>query len=206
MVKEKSPEQLKDEVKRLSERVRELESLVKIGQKEDLRLANEVFENASAGIVITDQSGVIQRVNQAFTGITGFSPEEVVGRDYGALFPDLESDRAPADINGRQPESKRWTKRKNGEPFLEISTTTAIRDDKGQTVQLVKSFQDITAEERLKEEGQRIKEQTEMARLMTEIITFLPDPTMVIDKEGRVIAWNKAMEGLTRITAEQMLG
>jgi PAS domain S-box-containing protein len=38
------------------------------------------------------------------------------------------------------------------------------------------------------------------------IIDFLPDATLVIDLDGRVIAWNKAMETLTGIPAESMLG
>ncbi|MDD1677895.1 MAG: SpoIIE family protein phosphatase [Methanomicrobiales archaeon] len=38
------------------------------------------------------------------------------------------------------------------------------------------------------------------------IIDFLPDSTFVIDREGRVIAWNKAMETLTGVSAEEMLG
>ncbi len=43
-------------------------------------------------------------------------------------------------------------------------------------------------------------------RQMTDIINFLPDATFVRDIEGRVIAWNKAMEGMTGIRAEDILG
>jgi len=38
-----------------------------------------------------------------------------------------------------------------------------------------------------------------------EIINFLPDATFVIDLDGKVIAWNKAIEGITGVTATQML-
>src|SRR5512137_276248 len=38
------------------------------------------------------------------------------------------------------------------------------------------------------------------------IIDFLPDATFVIDLEGKIIAWNKAMEALTKVPAESMLG
>jgi len=41
---------------------------------------------------------------------------------------------------------------------------------------------------------------------MEEIIDFLPDATLVIDRDGRVIAWNNAMETLTGVPAESMLG
>ena len=38
------------------------------------------------------------------------------------------------------------------------------------------------------------------------VIDFLPDATLVIDREGSVIAWNRAMEALTGVPAESMLG
>ena len=46
----------------------------------------------------------------------------------------------------------------------------------------------------------------ESQRRLTDIINFLPDPTLVIDAEGRVIAWNQAIEEMTGIAAEEMLG
>jgi len=38
------------------------------------------------------------------------------------------------------------------------------------------------------------------------VIDFLPDATFVIDREGTVTAWNRAMEDLTGVPAESMLG
>jgi len=46
----------------------------------------------------------------------------------------------------------------------------------------------------------------ETQRRLTDIIDFLPDPTMVMDEESRVIAWNRAMEQLTGVAAQDMLG
>jgi len=46
----------------------------------------------------------------------------------------------------------------------------------------------------------------ESQRRLTDIIDFLPDATLVIDAQSRVIAWNRAMEELTNITAGEMLG
>jgi two-component system sensor histidine kinase/response regulator len=46
----------------------------------------------------------------------------------------------------------------------------------------------------------------ESQRRLTDIIDFLPDPTLVIDVGGHVIAWNRAMEEMTGIKAEEMLG
>ena len=41
---------------------------------------------------------------------------------------------------------------------------------------------------------------------LANFIDFLPDATLVIDREGKVIAWNKAVEEMTGIKAENMLG
>ena len=46
----------------------------------------------------------------------------------------------------------------------------------------------------------------ESERRLTDIIDFLPDPTLVVDVEGRVMAWNRALEQMTGIAAEEMLG
>ena len=54
----------------------------------------------------------------------------------------------------------------------------------------------ITAEEALRERE----------RELSDIISFLPDATLVIDKNGTVLAWNRAMEEMTGVPAEQMIG
>jgi PAS domain S-box-containing protein len=46
----------------------------------------------------------------------------------------------------------------------------------------------------------------ESEKLLTDIINFLPDATFAIDREGKVIAWNRAIEELTGIPAAGMLG
>lgn len=53
----------------------------------------------------------------------------------------------------------------------------------------------------------RVEEQLRLAhRQLQDIIDFLPDATLVIDREGRVVAWNRAVEEMTGIPKEQMLG
>jgi PAS domain S-box-containing protein len=46
----------------------------------------------------------------------------------------------------------------------------------------------------------------ESERRLADIINFLPDPTLVVDGESRVIAWNRAIEEMTGVPAEKMLG
>ncbi|MFA5180785.1 MAG: LytS/YhcK type 5TM receptor domain-containing protein [Syntrophales bacterium] len=61
-------------------------------------------------------------------------------------------------------------------------------------------FRDIT-DRRQAEEALR-----ETQRRLTDIIEFLPDATLVIDRDGKVIAWNRAIESMTGVRSEEMLG
>lgn len=68
-----------------------------------------------------------------------------------------------------------------------------IRDDLGRITGVVQVAMNVT-------ERKRAEQKT------ADIINFLPDATFVIDTDGKVIAWNRAMEGLTGIQAPQMIG
>jgi PAS domain S-box-containing protein len=56
------------------------------------------------------------------------------------------------------------------------------------------------------ERKQAEKELRESQRYLSDIVGFLPDATMVIDHEGKVVAWNRAMEEFTGVKAKAMLG
>lgn len=83
--------------------------------------------------------------------------------------------------------------------LVDFSLTPVLGED-NQVLYLVAEGRDITArkhaEEALKASTQRL----------SDIIDFLPDATMVIDIEGRIIAWNRATEELTGVKAEDILG
>lgn len=74
-----------------------------------------------------------------------------------------------------------------------------IYNAKGEFIGRRASNRDIT-ERKLVEEAYR-----ETSRRLAEIIDFLPDPTMVIDKDGVVVAWNRAMEVMSGISALEIL-
>lgn len=126
--------------------------------KQNLLLADKVFEATMEGIVITDQSGVIQTVNPAFVRITGYSREEAVGRTPAIL----KSGKQPREfyeylwrclIKDGAWQGEVVNRRKNGLLYTEHLSITAIRDDSGECRHYVAVFSDITqrkqAEERL---------------------------------------------------------
>lgn len=91
--------------------------------------------------------------------------------------------------------------------------------EKSESLTLIRKQNQALSEAKTRDQEMlhRLKEEITEHRLTTrrlqaserrtaQIIDFLPDPTFVIDREGRVIAWNRAMETLTGVAADGMLG
>jgi len=117
--------------------------------EEEQRLAAQVFENSMEGIVITDVNANILRVNRAFTAITGYSEEEVIGQNSRLL----RSGRHDADfyqamwaslVEYGYWQGEIWNRRKNGETYPEWLSLIAIRDESGHTLHYAGVFADLT--------------------------------------------------------------
>lgn len=125
----------------------------------NLRMADRVFESALEGIMVTDRNAKIERVNQAFTRLTGYTEEEVIGRNpsllnsghQNATF--YETLWRSLGAHGHW-QGEIWNRRKNGELYLEYLTITSIRDNEGDISHYAGIFSDITqrrqTEERLR--------------------------------------------------------
>lgn len=117
--------------------------------EEQRRLAATVFEESNEGIIITDPKGRILRVNRAFTLVTGFGEQEVVGLTPAVLA----SGRHDAAFYQHMWQSllershwqgEIWNKRKSGEIYAEWLGITTIRDAQGEPQFFVAIFSDIT--------------------------------------------------------------
>jgi diguanylate cyclase (GGDEF)-like protein/PAS domain S-box-containing protein len=120
----------------------------KLGE-ERLRRAASVFTGAREGITITDLSGTILDVNDAFTRITGYTREDVLGRNPRLLKSGLQSKEFYEKMwNSIQRDGhwsgEIWNRSKNGDIFAEMLTINAIRDANGLPTQYVSLFSDIT--------------------------------------------------------------
>ncbi|CCG06858.1 Hypothetical 918 kDa protein Y4LL [Pararhodospirillum photometricum DSM 122] len=121
----------------------------KLVAERDLQIAGAVFDHTAEGIIVTGVDNRIVRVNPAFTAITGYSAEEVIGRD--PLF--LRSGRhdkgffdqmwATLRETGRW-EGEVWNRRKNGDIFVEWLHIVALPQDEENHGGYVATFTDIT--------------------------------------------------------------
>ncbi|MFV9653949.1 EAL domain-containing protein [Pseudomonas sp. NY15366] len=128
-------------------------------QEQQQRLAATVFEAASEGIFILDPDYRVLAVNRAFSAVTGYSSEEVVGRRVTSLFGSREMSRQYQMIRQELDSSGTWQgelieTRKSGELYPQWLQLNLVRDTSGRPSHIVGFFADLTArreaEERLR--------------------------------------------------------
>jgi diguanylate cyclase (GGDEF)-like protein/PAS domain S-box-containing protein len=125
-------------------------------REEELRVSAVAFETHDA-IVITDHDICIIRVNRAFTRITGYQPEEVLGKNprlmasgrHNAVFYQ-NMWRQLLDTGSWSGEI--WDKRKGGEIYPKWLTISAVRNERGEATHYVGIFSDITARKEAEKE------------------------------------------------------
>ena len=120
----------------------------RIGE-EALRVTASVFDNSQEAIVITDAGNIIIDVNPAFTFITGYSRNEVLGRNPKFLSSGRQDKAFYAGMWQALQEAKVWrgeiwNRRKNGEVYAELLSISAICDEQGKVQRHVGVFSDIT--------------------------------------------------------------
>lgn len=138
-----------------------------------------VFSNTREGIIIADVNGIIMDVNDAFTHITGYHRDEVLGKNpsllssgchdgafYDAIWRDIKD-------NGHW-DGEIWNRHKNGEVIAEKLTISAVPDSKGHVQQYVAVFSDITDLKNYQNELEHI------ARY--DALTHLPNRLMLSDR------------------------
>lgn len=149
-----------------------------------LQLAASVFSHAREGIMITDASSTIIEVNDTFSLITGYSREEVLGKNprifqsgrhsaefYKVMWQELmENNHWTGEI---------WNRRKNGEVYAEILTISAVRDTTGRTQHYVALFTDITP---MKEYAQQLEHIAHY-----DALTTLPNRVLLADRLQQAI-------------------
>jgi len=147
--------------------------------EENLKLAASVFLHAREEISITDDKANIIDVNKAFTQITGFSREEVLGQNLrflqsGRQSPEFYADMWKALLNKGYWSGEICNRRKNGDAYVVIKTISAVYDENGITTHYVSLGNDITT---IKEHQQQLERIAHY-----DILTNLPNRSLLIDR------------------------
>ena len=125
--------------------------------EEELKLAAMVFDNSSEAMLVTDADNKILNINAAFTAMTGYEKEEVLGKDprilssgdhdqafYQAMWQSINT------TGSWQGEIK--NRRKTGETYIEEIFINTIFDDNNRPQRRVALFSDITQRKRTEEQ------------------------------------------------------
>jgi diguanylate cyclase (GGDEF)-like protein/PAS domain S-box-containing protein len=163
-----------------------LEQVEEIQKKVDseLRIAATTFESQE-GLLVTDANCLILRVNRIFTHITGYTVEEVKGKNPSILKSGHQSDDfyramwASIQTTGTW-EGEIWNKRKNGEIYPELLTVTSVKDKNGTVINYVGTLKDIT---KIKQHESEI----EHAAFFDDL-TQLPNRRMLADRIPQALA------------------
>ncbi|MGA3208021.1 MAG: PAS domain S-box protein, partial [Syntrophales bacterium] len=165
-----------------------------------------IIENMQEGYHEVDLKGNFTFFNESTCKILGYEREELLGMN-NRQYADEENTRKIYQVynrvyrTGEPVKNFEWQIIRKGGDRRDIEVSISlIKDAEGHPAGFRGIVRDTTdrkrAEEALKESQQQL----------SDIINFLPDATLVIDKEGKVIAWNRAIEEMTGIKATEMLG
>ena len=163
--------------------------------EQDFRIAATAFETQE-GIVITDANGVVLRVNQAFCTITGYAPEEVIGKTPRIL----KSDVHPPEFYHAMWQSilttgmwhgEIWDRRKDGEIYPKWLTITAVTDHSGHVTHYVGTHLDITERKAAEDEIRNLA--------FYDSLTHLPNRRLLMDRLHLSLASAKRVNSIIAV-------
>ncbi|RFP16292.1 MULTISPECIES: EAL domain-containing protein [unclassified Duganella] len=117
--------------------------------EEFMRLSSQVFEATQDAIVVTDRDARIVATNPAFTQISGYSAEEVVGQSVALLHagePDAKSFELMAQsiVKTGHWSGEILARRKNGDTYPGLLSASVVKDEQGHVINHVAVFMDLT--------------------------------------------------------------
>jgi len=162
-----------------------------------------LFEESRDAIVITTERGECIDANPAALELFGYTKEKLLEMNFGKLYVDPKGGFNFQKEIKKKGSVQGFETRLRGKGDVEMDCVFDVvyrRGDDGSILEYQGIIRDISKAKRAQEELK-----TSQQRL-SQIINFLPDATMVIDLKGKVIAWNRAIENMTGVKAQEMLG
>jgi diguanylate cyclase (GGDEF)-like protein/PAS domain S-box-containing protein len=147
--------------------------------EKQLRMWGEVLKNSGEAIFITDAESTIYLVNEAFTKITGYTAEDVIGQKPN-IFKSGRHDRQfyqnmwAALLDHGYWQGEIWDRRKDGSIYPKWSTISQIQDTQHKTTHYIAMFNDITE--------RKISEEQIHYLAFHDVLTGLPNRRLLKDR------------------------
>ncbi len=150
----------------------------RVRAEEQLRIAATAFESQE-GMVVTNERGLILRVNQAFTEICGYSESEVLGKNprflkSGRHTKDFYREMWASIASTGRWQGEIWDRRKNGEEYPKWLTISAVKNAQGIVTNFIGAHYDITARKKAEEKIHELA--------FFDQLTGLPNRTLLLDR------------------------
>lgn len=163
-----------------------------------------IFESSPVGINLIQDRKFIWS-NDMMSQITGYSLNEIIENNTKFLYlSDEDYEKAGYDYNKKFANGKvaeidtRW-KRKDGK-IIDIHKKMSLLDPNDSSKGYITSVMDITKRKQAEEELSATNKQ------LKDTIEFLPDATFIVDKDKKILAWNRSIEEMTGIPKEEIIG
>lgn len=203
---DKTKEQLLKELVELRLKIADDRKLMEKTLKENEERLRVIFEGAAVGIALADAEGRIVKSNPAFQKMIGYSGDELLNMAFTEC---THPDDVSADMifhkelmSGERDHfqmEKRYI-RKDGQFFWARLNVSLLRGSLGEPLFAVGMVEDITERKQAEDKFYTAHQQ------LLDIIEFLPDATFAIDQDKKVIAWNRAIEEMTGLSKEDIIG
>lgn len=174
---------------------------LRMQDEEQLRKLSRAIEQNPASIVITDLSGTIEYVNPRFVELTGYTLEEVRGKNPRLLKSGLTDDAVFRSLWGTITAGEVWrgeivNRKKSGEIFTELVVVTPVVDGQGRSTHYVAVKEDITQRKAVEERLRQLSRTIEQAPLSVAITNL----------KGEIDYVNPCFTEVSGYTLEEVLG
>ena len=201
---------LRSDITRLKQNEADLKATLKRLQQSELeaRRLSVVADRTRSMVLMLDKDGRVEWVNPAFTEITGYLLEEIVGKDPRPILRGADTDKSLIDTidkaiaQGKSVSGKMLQYKKNGEPFwVEFERQTIKDKDKdGAVIQHMIVSHDVT------EDVAAAEALAERAESIRAILDTVVDGIITIDNNGIILTFNPAAERMFGMRRQDAIG
>jgi diguanylate cyclase (GGDEF)-like protein/PAS domain S-box-containing protein len=165
---------------------------------------HSLVEGSPNCVKLLDREGRLLSINGSGLSAMGWTSEDVLGKEYASLWPPeyqpLVQEAIQSALQGSNHTFEAELLRRDGRSIVWSTVFNPVCGDDGNVQNIVGISTDITHRQLAQEKLLAAHQQ------LLNIIEFLPDATFVIDQDRKVIAWNRALEEMTGVCKDDIIG